>query len=481
MESTNETEEIKFGNESVVVLNDGKFEDKYEKIQEIGSGGFSKVYRVMDKTTKKKYACKEIYIKKIADIVTVKSEIKIMSKIDHPNIVKLYEVFQSNRYLDLIMEECKGGSLIDQLLAKIDEGESYTEKEVCDIFKQLISAIRYCHSQGICHRDLKPDNLLYLTKKKDSPIKVTDFGLSIIYEDINKPKSFFSRKSYMHSVLGTPQYMSPEVIKGNYSQKCDIWSAGVILYMLLSGNYPFDGVNEEEIKNNILKKNFTFPDKYFKNVSKEAKDLINHMLCDEFWRYSAEDILNHPWLCNTENLENNNLSSLNVDNLKKHQGRAKIKKFAMLYLASRLDESDIQDLKRMFNEIDTNHDGTISLREFRNALKKIPDQKVTDYEINEIFESIDNNNSQSIDINEFISATMEQNAFFKEEKLLDAFNAFDKNGDGRITKDEIRIALKNNNISDEALAEFIDGFDCDKDGEIDIMEFISGLKTDDKD
>jgi calcium-dependent protein kinase len=178
------------------------------------------------------------------------SEINIMIKMDHPNIIKLYEVYEDKRYIHLIMELSTGGELFDRIMDRIMSKSLYTEKEAASLFKQLMSAICYCHSQGICHRDLKPENLLLGSPAEDAPLKVIDFGLS---------KIFTSHNHKMTTKVGTAYYVSPEVLSGDYDEKCDIWSSGVILYILLTGEPPFNGANDNEIYKKILAKKFSFP------------------------------------------------------------------------------------------------------------------------------------------------------------------------------------------------------------------------------
>ena len=173
-----------------------------------------------------------------------------MIKIDHPSIIKLYEVFEDSRYVYLIMEECTGGELFDRIYERITKKNLYTEKEAALIFKQYMSAICHCHSLNVCHRDLKPENLLLLNESEDSHLKVIDFGLSKIFNEVNHK---------MSTKVGTAYYVSPEVLCGDYDEKCDIWSAGVILYILLTGEPPFNGTNDNEIYKRISKKKFSFP------------------------------------------------------------------------------------------------------------------------------------------------------------------------------------------------------------------------------
>jgi len=186
-----------------------------------------------------------------------------MIQIDHPNIIKLYEVYEDARYLYLIMEECTGGELFDRILDRIEGQNLFTEREAAAIFKQYMSAVCHCHSQKICHRDLKPENLLLSNDKPDSPLKVIDFGLSKVYSNGN---------NHMNTKVGTAYYVSPEVLEGNYDEKCDIWSSGVILYILLTGEPPFNGANDNEIYRKISQRKFSFPSpgNYLTNLTKQV-------------------------------------------------------------------------------------------------------------------------------------------------------------------------------------------------------------------
>lgn len=199
-----------------------------------------------------------------------KLEIDIMIQVDHPNIIKLYEIFEDSRYVYLIMEECTGGELFDRILQRISEKNLYTEKEAAIIFRQMMSAVCHSHSLKICHRDLKPENLIFLNSSNDS-LKVIDFGLSKIFDEKNHT---------MKSKVGTAYYVSPEILKGEYDEKCDIWSSGVILYILLTGDPPFNGASDNEIYRNIAKKKYSF--------SSPGKIIYNFLLIFYKFKYSNQ-------------------------------------------------------------------------------------------------------------------------------------------------------------------------------------------------
>ena len=482
----NAKEGVSFSKTNFILRGSGLFTFNYTKIQELGSGGFSKVFRVQNLLTKEVFACKELPIKKIKDQEKFKNEINIMSKCDHPNIIKLVEIYDDKRYLDLIMEECRGGTLFDRLLKKMeDDDETFTENEAAKIFKQIISAICYCHNQGIAHRDLKMENILFLDKTPDSPIKVIDFGLSEcvqLPENLSKIISGENNNMIMTGSVGTPHYISPEALQGQYNQKCDLWSAGVILYAMLSGSFPFDGDTNKDIYKAIIKKKYDLKKDEWKNISDDSKDLISHLLCDEDKRYNAEMVLNHPWIVKMAPNAKGAISKLNLKHLENYIHVSNFKKFILTYVATRLKEKEIKELKDMFYEMDVNKDGTLTFTEIKNCLIKLNSEKnINNEEIISLFKGIDTNKSRRIEYTEFISAAIEKNEFLKEEKLLDLFKTLDKDGSGKISKSDIKKVLNNEDIDENELNQFIVKFDLNGDGEIDYEEFISNMSEIDKD
>ena len=473
---------IPFSKKNFILQATGNVSVNYLKIQELGIGSYSKVFRVQNNKTKEIFACKELAKSKINNIEIFRNEINIMSKCDHPNIIKLYEIYEDPRYIDLIMEQCIGGTLFDKLIKRMQEKEeTFSEKEAANILKQIITAVSYCHNQGICHRDLKMENVLFLNNQVNSPIKIIDFGLSQCIEK-KKLVQVLTGKNYgnitMNSPVGSPHYISPEILNGKYNQKCDIWSAGVILYAILSGCFPFEGDTDKEIFDAIKNKKYQFHEEEWKNISKEAKDLIKHMLVDEDKRYSAEEVLNHPWLVNTAPNSKGTVSKINIKQLENYKNSYNFKKFVLTYMATRLREKDIIELNKIFLEIDTNKDGTLSVDEIRKCLIKLNQEqnlKINNQEIEDIFKSIDVNNSKRIEYTEFITSMLEESTYCKEEKLIKIFRMLDKDGSGKISKDEIKKVLNNEKIREEDLKNFIKKFDLDEDGEINYYEFVKGM------
>jgi calcium/calmodulin-dependent protein kinase I len=258
----------------------------YEFRTELGRGAFSIVYLAVNKATNQHFAVKVINKKDLGKDYekNLKMEVDILKKVNHPNIIALKELFDTPDKLYLIMELVTGGELFD----KIVEKGSYTESEASQLVRKIVSAVDYLHNLGIVHRDLKPENLLLKRADNDLEIAIADFGLSKIV----------GQQMMMQTACGTPSYVAPEVLNASgYGKEVDMWSIGVITYILLCGFPPFYGDTVPEIFEQIMEANFDYPEEYWSGISKEAKDFINKLLVvDSDRRLSAGDALKHPWL-----------------------------------------------------------------------------------------------------------------------------------------------------------------------------------------
>lgn len=455
-----------FNKENFIGNQKGLLTDYYMIKNDIGQGSYGKVFQVKNKQSGEIRACKQLAIKHIQNLETFMKEINILAQMDHPNIIKLFEVFQDKRFVYLVMEECTGGELFDRIIDKLQNDSLFTEREAAKLFKQVMNAICYCHSKGICHRDLKPENLLLSNKNEDSDIKVIDFGLSNIFKDQSTGKEI-----KMTSKVGTAYYVSPEVLSGNYDEKCDVWSAGVILYIIICGDPPFNGQNDNEIYKRIKLKKFGYTNPIWNGISENAKDLINLMLSDPDKRPSAEEVLQHVWLKELAPNSNESILKLNPIILKSYGNANKFKKAVSTFICSRMKDEEVRNLKEIFSAMDKNGDGQLSLEEVKEGMLKIG---LDSSMIEDLFKKMDTDGSGTIAYTEFLSSTIQQKEMFKEEKLAEAFRAFDIDNSGKISKEEIFNVLK---ITDEEerkkLKEIISENDTNKDGEIDMEEFIS--------
>ena len=295
-------------------------------------------------------------------------------------------------------------------------------------------------------------------------------------------------KNIISCRLGTSYYISPEVLQGNYDYKCDIWSCGVILYLLLCGHPPFDGDTENEIYRAIMKKKYTFNENEWKNISDETKDLIKHMICEADKRYNAEMVLGHPWIEKNANNAKGNIDKLNLKNIQNYTNFSKLKKMTLFFISQNFGEKDVKELKETYEEIDADKTGTLPMEEIKNGIKKIYDKKQENKDKTEdskseennfeaYFNNIDTNKNEKIDYSEFINAAMEYKAYIREEKLIDYFNMLDKYGSGKISKDEIKEVIVHEGLEDEIAQKIINEFNLDGEGEIDFMEFVVGLNN----
>ena len=267
-----------------------------------------------------------------------------------------------------------------------------------------MSVIAYCHNHGICHRDIKPENVLFIEKNNDkfeNNIKIIDFGLSVYFKGGENKK--------MKSSVGTIYYAAPEVIDGNYNEKCDVWSCGILLYTLLIGNLPFDGRNQKDIAKKIKQMNVPYTED-FNYISKEAKDLIQKMLCKESDRISAQEVLNHPWFNVTlEKKNENKFLNLKIDNFINYVNKNKFQKMIIMYIASRLTHEEIQNMKKIFKDFDSDNNGSISLDEFKDGLLKLNNENKDKIDINKIFNEIDTDKNGEISYTELLASILDQN------------------------------------------------------------------------
>lgn len=268
-------------------LSMNEFKRSYELKEELGNGSFATVKKCVHKSSGKEYAAK--IIKKSTlneeEIETVHAEASIMREIEHPHVVHLFDMFESKGKVYMVLELLTGGELFDRIVQK----QSFNEKEASSLLYSLVEAIDYLHSKNVVHRDLKPENIIYATRDDDAPVKITDFGLASL-----RPNP----ETKMTTACGTPGYVAPEVLKGkDYGKEVDIWSLGVILFILLCGYPPFYHQNTEELYKNIKKGKYSFNEKYWGHISADAKHLVKRMLTVEpRERITCHQILEHPWM-----------------------------------------------------------------------------------------------------------------------------------------------------------------------------------------
>ncbi|RDX84294.1 Calcium-dependent protein kinase 29, partial [Mucuna pruriens] len=424
----------------------------YTVERELGRGQFGITRVCKEKSTGRKYACKSIPKRKLIkkkQIDDVKREILILQHLSgQPNIVEFKGAYEDWEHVHLVMELCLGGELFDRITAK----GNYSESEAASIFRQIVNVVHACHFMGVMHRDLKPENFLLASKDPKAPLKAIDFGLSVFIEE---------GKVY-REIVGSAYYVAPEVLNRSYGKEIDVWSAGIILYILLSGVPPFWAENDKGIFDCILRGKLDLESAPWPSISAAAKDLIRKMLnYDPKERITAAEALEHPWMKEGGEASDKPIDNAVLTRMKQFRAMNKMKKLALKVIAENLSEEEIKGLKQMFNNMDTDRNGTITYDELKSGLTKLG-SKLSESEIKQLMDAADVDKNGTIDYKEFITATINRHKLEKEEHLYKAFQYFDKDNSGYITRDELRQALTEYQMGDEAtIDEVIDDVDTD--------------------
>jgi len=349
--------------------------------------------------------------------------------------------------------------------------EFFSEHSAALIMQQLLSAVVYLHSQGFIHRDLKPENIIFESwdpkngVHSGSKIKVIDFGTSCAYEKGSKLKK----------KLGTPYYIAPEVLKKNYDERCDVWSCGVVMYILLCGYPPFNGPNDKVIFQSVLEGKCKFPDEDWSGVSTQAKDLIKKMFVYDYTkRCTTSDCLNDDWFKMKvgKTIVGEEKNNKVLKNLKDFRTTSKLQKAILLYIISFFDMKDEkEELLKTFQELDINNDGTLTKQEMVLGYNKMLGEDEAQKEVERIFSAIDVNNTNAIDFSEFLLATINYQKLMSDQKLTQVFQMIDTDGSGGISKQEIKEFFSMSGSDDTFVNEMIKEVDDNGDGEISFAEF----------
>jgi calcium-dependent protein kinase len=452
-----------------IKLINGTVSDNYKIIKKIGDGGFGVVKLAVHKASNSKRAIKMIPLTLELNISKIMEEVNILKSLDHPNIIKIFEVIQDVKSLNIVMEHCSGGELFE----KIKTCSTFSENMAANFMLDIVSAVKYCHDVQIVHRDLKPENILFETCEVGARLKIIDFGTS----------QHFNPKEKMKRFIGTSFYIAPEVIDKSYDEKCDVWSLGVILYIMLSGLPPFYSRVEAEIYEKIKKLPVTFKGDAWNAVSDEAKLLIQKMLRkDPISRISISEVLTDPWIQNRAHnrVPDRPITELALKNIEKFASSSQLQRVAMNYIASQLiGNEEIDQLRIVFEQCDKNGDGKLSKEEIREGCNKFLEER--DMDVSKILEQCDLDGNGFLDYTEFLTAALDWEKSLNVERLASAFKVFDKDGNGKISLSELVEVLGGSYLKEADLLDIISMADENNDGEIDFTEFkqLMSFKTKD--
>ncbi|RAL47635.1 hypothetical protein DM860_011373 [Cuscuta australis] len=448
-----------------------RISEKYILGRELGRGEFGITYLCTDRETREELACKTISKRKLrtaVDVEDVRREAAIMAGLpdDHPNIVKLRGTYEDDEAVHLVMELCEGGELFDRIVAR----GHYSERAAAALAKTVAEVVRVCHAHGVVHRDLKPENFLFANKKENSVLKAIDFGLSVFF----KPGERFTE------IVGSPYYMAPEVLKRNYGQEVDIWSAGVIIYILICGAPPFWAETEQGVALAILRGVIDFKREPWPHVSEGARNLVRQMLePDPRKRLTAQQVLDHPWIQNSKKAPNAPLGDIVRTRLKQFSLMNKFKKKALLVIAEHLAIDEVEVIKEMFTLVDTNGDGKVTYEELKAGLQKVGSQ-LAEPEIKLLMDVADVDGNGLLGYGEFVAVIMHLHKMENDEHLHRAFLFFDRDGNGYIDLRELGEALADDNSGEYDIAVLNDimrEVDSDKDGKISYEDFVGMMKA----
>mmetsp|Transcript_34563 Transcript_34563/g.83468 ORF Transcript_34563/g.83468 Transcript_34563/m.83468 type:complete len:858 (-) Transcript_34563:103-2676(-) len=406
------------------------------------------------------YALKSIILDRVSDSVFKKellNEIDILKTLDHPNIVKAVETYDYKNRMYLVLELCSGGDLYAR--------DPYDENQAKAIIRSLLDAIAYLHSKNITHRDLKYENIMFASPTTNT-VKIIDFGLS---------KKYGNSAELMHETVGTVYTMAPEVIKGDYDQQCDVWSIGIIAFMLLSSSLPFYGKTRAHVVRRILQGKYAFKGRRWKEISPEAKAFIESLLVhDPAARPTAGDALEHEWLKEDFAIDGTQVSTAIMDQvqacIQTFASYSRMRKLALLVISYRSTDEEVGFLRRLFQQrFDKVKDGVINYPEFKEALKVY---SYTEEELVAMFTGVDIDGTGTVSYSEFLAATIETHGPIEESRIAEAFDRIDGDDTGYITVKNLKFML-GQEVSEDYIDEVIDEVDLTRDHRICYDEFLS--------
>lgn len=433
----------------------------------LGSGTYGVVKKATIKFTGAQRAIK--FISKEASKETMgnlKSEIDICKMLDHPNVVKLYEVFEDAEYLYLVMELCTG----DHLFSLLRNSGTMNEGNAVLAMRQIFRGVAYMHACCVCHRDLKPQNVLVtrsdLSKNDSNSLRISDFGLSCMFEP----------GQYLTAQVGTTAYMAPQVLDKEYDQACDVWSCGVILHVLLCAYLPFLGADatKESIRKSIKKAKLRLAGAHWADISHICIEMVRGLLkVNPSERLTAKGALDHPWLQPAAKKHDIPASPKKtiLSSLAKFHQQNKFKKAAQHLVVSLLNDEQTRQSREMFMNLDTDGDGFVSLEELAQHFGS------TSVDEKDFLSVDDTDEVRGFSYTEFLAATMNKRQCVQQNVVKAAYSVFDANGDEMLTLDELTCGQSLlGRLSQDEAKQLVNDLDRNGDGMIDFNEFYAMMR-----
>jgi calcium-dependent protein kinase len=476
-----------------------KFHDEYEVTKLLGKGAFASAYQVTPRENSKYFGRYDLAVKVISkgslksvqDARWLKQEIEIMRLVGGSiNMVHVYECYESNNHVYILMELCSGGNLYE----KIMKGDPYTERMAAVLMGDILRVAEQCHSKGIIHRDIKPENFLFGNKLMGAPLKMTDFGLA----------DYCTPTTKLKEISGTPYYIAPEVIRMNYSQKADVWSCGILLYVLLTGKSPFHRDDDRKhsykvVFRRILDDEVDFKSSPWPNISESAKDLCRKLLSkNPAKRLTAKEALQHPWITqsmggdgnksasegtkaaannNKDSSSNNSRKNAIVQRLQLFGTYSKLKQAALYKIAKELAGPEVQEVKAQWDKMNF---GNVSLMGTIRLLDglELEGYTVGENEGSDLLKAVDVLGKGKLSFEDYAAAILDWKEITKDKRYYhlcrQVFEGFDDDKDGFIGISDLHEELPQGTeaFTDKELKAMIEEADTKGHKKIDFKDFV---------